>query len=55
MKRNVNLPERIDCLISEFSCFKIGYTQIYAHNKNNKFSAGADNSRYFKTTGILKY
>ena len=27
MKRNVNLPERIDCLISEFSCFKIGYTQ----------------------------
>ena len=31
VKRNVNLPESVDCLISEFSCFKIGYTQTYAH------------------------
>ena len=31
MKRNVNLPERIDCLISEFSCYKFGYTDIRTH------------------------
>ena len=50
MKIKLNLLERIDCLIARYET-----NYFFMLKQKLILSYEADNSRYFKTTEILKY